>query len=473
MDVAHALERFPPGTEPVELSVVEGCKLRGFFVPAGEGAPVVLHLLGATQSPMSQISGLDTCAWSFADAGLASLVVDYSGVGSSDGERSPRNLERDALAMWHEAVRRAGGDGRRVVIRATSIGTLACAFALRHGARPASLHLIAPVFADTVVAECARDEYGWVAGWLAGALFAPVADIDLAAELERTACPLRVSTPSRGDWMADRQKATLYRITASRSQHSWMSLAQDHMSCVVVDGDPEKFDLRDARSATRVEKLDPSVIAAAWSSLSDAARTRLGELEGGADRFASALCMTRTIPTEHVAAAVVANGGHVGATCELLRTLRAVPKEGLAFDELAALYSVSDPSGELSPHALKAFAGIARLERRGLARCERPWDTLERIRDHSQACSLADRSLILKARAMSDGSPVNLEVEPGWGVDSDSALDSDVRRHAARLALKAIGIPDRVRAWDDGRVELECFVDGAWQPFEAASGPRH
>jgi hypothetical protein len=44
VDAAGALASMPPGTESVELEVEPGVHLRGFFVPARDGAPVVLHL---------------------------------------------------------------------------------------------------------------------------------------------------------------------------------------------------------------------------------------------------------------------------------------------------------------------------------------------------------------------------------------------------------------------------------------------
>jgi alpha-beta hydrolase superfamily lysophospholipase len=117
---------FPPGTEAVELPVPGGL-LRGAFVPSDPGAPVVLHLLesmGSVTYGTHHALGYPVL-WELRDRGFASLMIDYRGVGASEGWRSPRNVREDAQAMFAEARRRTGGRSHRVVLRGASFGTLA------------------------------------------------------------------------------------------------------------------------------------------------------------------------------------------------------------------------------------------------------------------------------------------------------------------------------------------------------------
>src|SRR6185369_9584719 len=111
-----------------EVEVEPGVRLRGVFVPSDPGAPVVLHLLESGGSVTSVDFPYSGVVAQLSDLGYASLILDYRGVGESDGERSVDHLRPDALAMWGEALRRAGaadGAARCVVVRATSIGSVA------------------------------------------------------------------------------------------------------------------------------------------------------------------------------------------------------------------------------------------------------------------------------------------------------------------------------------------------------------
>lgn len=162
--IETTIHSYPPGSELVELPVEEGVALRGAFVPSDPGAPVVLHFVES-----SGTVGVCSMRWleenvsvtahpqarsiysQLRHLGFASLAVDYEGVGRSDGERSVRKLKRDAMAAWDEAVRRAGGRPDRVILRGTSIGTLAVSHLLEAGCRPAGVVLTAPVLSDTVI----------------------------------------------------------------------------------------------------------------------------------------------------------------------------------------------------------------------------------------------------------------------------------------------------------------------------------
>src|SRR5688572_14866681 len=127
---------YPPGTEIRPVSKPDGQWLAGLHVPAGPGAPLVLHLSDSSGSPAGACTDFGVLALQLRELGFASLFVDYTGVGLSAGERSVKNLGPDAEAAWSAALKLVEGDPGRVIVRAISIGTIAAAKLLEAGARP-------------------------------------------------------------------------------------------------------------------------------------------------------------------------------------------------------------------------------------------------------------------------------------------------------------------------------------------------
>ena len=209
-DFQGLVDGLPPGGRRLELLVEGSTVLRGIAVPPGAGGPVVLHLLESGGSVARGVGGRGRVVRQLADVGAGSLMLDWSGVGVSTGERSNEHLRRDASAMWREAVRLAGGDQSRVIVRATSLGTLAAADLLQRGARPGAVILVAPVLAETAHHNFARDTYGSVLGGLATATMGPLLDVDLVATLGRVDVPLLVLLPSEGDpFVTDDERAAI------------------------------------------------------------------------------------------------------------------------------------------------------------------------------------------------------------------------------------------------------------------------
>ena len=97
---------FGPGAEAVKLRVGERDWLRGVFVNAGNNAPLVLHLLGGGETLTARHQVAGKVVWvgdtirELARLGLSSLVVDYRGVGRSDGHRHSRYMLADARVAW-------------------------------------------------------------------------------------------------------------------------------------------------------------------------------------------------------------------------------------------------------------------------------------------------------------------------------------------------------------------------------------
>lgn len=202
------VESFPPRTELVEIPLASGDMLRGVYVPSDPGAPVVLHLLESSGSVSSRRSyrGLLT---DLANSGFASLMVDYRGVGASDGSRSPSHLEEDAWAMWQEALRRGGGDASLVVVRSISIGSLAAASLAEHGARAAAWILIAPVRGESVVRHFAQWQFPGVLSRMASTLFRPATSVDLVSAVARMGPRLWIFSPPDDELLPPDEQAQL------------------------------------------------------------------------------------------------------------------------------------------------------------------------------------------------------------------------------------------------------------------------
>lgn len=189
----EVLGAYPAGTESVEVPVEGGGPLRGRFVPAAPGAPVVLVLLGAGDSVGYRGGACPGIAWDLKDRGFGALLLDYRGVGLSGGDRSPSHLRGDALAAYGEAVRRAGGE-ERVVVRGMSLGTLGAAALLEGGKRPAAVVLVTPVRGETVGSHYAYYAFWDPLAFLAVPFLRSVGDMDLVAAVRACPSPLLVLT---------------------------------------------------------------------------------------------------------------------------------------------------------------------------------------------------------------------------------------------------------------------------------------
>jgi len=220
------LDHLPAGAEAIEVRSDDGTKLRGVFVPAAPVAPadgpaaVVLHLLPSSTSITSGVgrrgglAGMRGMLETLASAGFASLVVDYRGVGASEGERTPRKLHEDARAMWVECLRRADGRADRVIVRAASIGTLAAAALLEAGARPAGVVMFAPIRAETIGRHGARRRKGAFLGALISPFLRRPLDVDLLEVVERLSVPGLIFVPADDHYLPEAEVALLARAAA-------------------------------------------------------------------------------------------------------------------------------------------------------------------------------------------------------------------------------------------------------------------
>ncbi len=468
-DAALAIELYPAGTERVELAAADGSKLHGILVPAGEGAPVVLHLLESSGSPTSLKLHYEVLCRQLRDLGFASLLVDYRGVGASEGEPSPRHLAEDARAMWSEALARAGGDPARVALRGISIGTLAAGLLLEEGAQPGLVLLHAPVFADSAVKRFARTRHGAFVAWWAGILFAELAPIDLPSALARCPAPLLVIAGDQDFFVSKDDRARLEAAVCGAGG-VWSSRPCGHLHGSILAHAllPEELELLVERFPP--PPLDEAEADALFAGLPEDA---LACYEHGVarERLLALARLARHADSRLRAAVALANEPDLDA----LRLLWMVEERSalgeLPFDELVQALSLDDPAGRLP---------------------------IEAIEEASLLCDLNDRFgggapdesvgfALVRVRAALEGvdSQITFSLDVGWDrarfVSSGCALVEGLRgagfpeealtRIAMRVILKGKRIPERVRIEQDGRVVLEILEEGRWRELDLDAPP--
>lgn len=429
------VDGYPSGTRLVEVPIDEEARLGGLFVPSDPGAPVVLHLL-ASGSSAGEWRGRSLLAEELADLGFASLIVDYTGVGLSPGERGAAHLERDARAAFEAAVGFAGAP-ERVVLRGTSIGSLAVATLLRDGVQPMAVVLAAPVRADTVVARAAESFYGFLGGWFAELAFRRVVDVDITSEIARVRAPLFVAG-SRNDEFVGAEHTARFERSVRAAGGVWYDAPNTgHVVLAAFSHRllPGEFEVLASAHTAPLEPRRTELLASLDGDLLDrlsadsTARARFEELA----RFVRA-----GRPRLDVAAALASREA---ADAARRRKAFLDTRHGEDVDALLALLDLEDPAGAFAwdrvETMLLVFAGL----RRELPAVREP--TIDSL----LAAAVGDEVKI-GARGTLGGAAVSASVaiqmrqlencvsEPGMSA-------ATVRRRAFRLLCKQLDVPER------------------------------
>jgi dienelactone hydrolase len=515
------LATFPPGTELVELPVEGGAVLRGVFVPGPPAAPVVLHLLEAMGSisfggmpmgtvyrtseelvapenwhaPPSALPMLDpedglprernekagcvqyNLVASLRALGFSTLIVDYEGVGASSGERSPLNLRRDARAAWDEAVRRAGGDPRRVVLRGTSLGSLAAATLLADGVEPAAVTLLAPVRAESVTENFARPDYGDAVAAFAGWFLRDPVDVDLLATLEALHVPLLVVVPADDFLLPEPERALLEQSVASaggtliarHEGHVELSIASRDLLCSEVGFYERELARwipdREAAAVTwwREHGADPATASALDAGAPAAERLR-------------AVLRGTVPPSPGLAAMLAVSDLSDVEICDLAVWAQWLPPRVWSEADASALRafaSLDDPAGRMPSVELREnLFGIATLSSLAPEELRRWVCGPQRLGEitHGPGGINVD---------MRDGSVrlIDRESQVRWipiflrdfGKQRRQLSRRDAERQAVRLTLRMAGIPERLGPdWSC----LEIWQRGLWRDLDLpAPGP--
>ncbi len=215
------LEGFPAGAERVEAFTAEGLRLRGVYVPAGAGAPLVLHLLPSEASVttgLPRMAGWPQTLEVLQRMGFASLALDYRGVGASEGDLDPTALPEDGATMWDEALRRTGGDPGRVVVRAASLGTIPAAALLERGRAPRGWILYAPIRSESIASHAPRARHGSALGLFIGLFLKRPTEVDLVEALRSSAVPVLMVAAREDPYLPEEEREMLFAVAEGRGQ---------------------------------------------------------------------------------------------------------------------------------------------------------------------------------------------------------------------------------------------------------------
>jgi len=225
------LGHFPVGSKHAELEVEDGSKLRGVYVPADDPrAPIVLHLLRSSGSVT--FGAEHAVLFELNEMGIASLMLDYRGVGASSGSRSSANLEADAIAMYGEAVRLAGGIEDRVYVRSASLGTLATALILKDGANPAGISMAVPVRSETMMQHYLKLRMPWLIRAIAQLPFTNPIDVDILQQLRRSTARLMVHTASN-EYYLPGEEMNWMRQAVEDAGGDWFRVEGNHYEIAI------------------------------------------------------------------------------------------------------------------------------------------------------------------------------------------------------------------------------------------------
>ncbi|MEM8709588.1 MAG: hypothetical protein AAGG01_01435, partial [Planctomycetota bacterium] len=274
--------------------------LRGLFVPSDRGAPIVVHFAESGGSITSSLHRRDQYA-ALSELGFASLAIDYRGVGLSDGKRSPQRLDEDALAIWEHALQLVDGDASRLVIRGTSLGTVAASSLLARGVTPGAVIAFAPVRPETVARRYGYAVFWDPLVWLVAPLLARFSEGDPLEWLTRPGVPRLVVASPRDELLGERDFG---RLSEGVEASGGTCHVPKSLSIIVFNNDPvmealgnhialtrPSFDVGDVESAflrgafpgvpdvdqrlDRLQRIGPeSAVENVWSSRDALARLK-------------------------------------------------------------------------------------------------------------------------------------------------------------------------------------------------------
>ena len=510
LDTGHEeieLERYPAGTEFVELTADDGTVLRGVYLDAGASAPVVLVFLEAAATvaqgsrfesgyylegfPAPGTGGVEDPPPDFAPGavpaepdgkylltgfgcidrlnalGASVLMVDATGVGASGGERDATHIRRDAHLAWDEAVRRAGGASSCVVLKGTSLGSLFVACLLQDGARPAAVLLVAPVRAESVVRRGGAVFYGELVAAVAAPLFADPVDADLLDAIEHSGVPVLAVVP-RADVFLPPDEQRLLREAVARAGGVFLVRHLDHVSLAIAGRQllaaERWFLIREGLVADPSARLSEEL--SAWrQALHGEPFARIGTRDVSADalepgrpaRLRLEALLSDVPPVGRGAAAGVALADLTGweQTCAL-NELRSMPDLGLDVVAVANLCALDDPAIRMWPttyttRAIPMALDDAHRLQRILALVEEAEATKARIPTIQPP---GDERPMLES--VSDPS-ASMAFYRGRGLDVAAA-----RRLLARNLMRQARLPNRIPVSDPDAAGLEVLVDGRW-----------
>lgn len=473
VDVAALrLDEYPRGTREIRLPLEDDSVLHGLFVPGSSDAPVVICLQAVGRSIAPQTEGevyfsMAPLTRQLRGLGLASLVFDYRGVGLSTGSRSPDNLLGDARAIWDEALRNVSGASHRIVLRGTSMGSLAIACLLDAGMEPGCAVLVSPIRAETVTRNAGSAKVGALLMTLVSPFLRRIVDVDIVGVLAAARIPIVVVASPRDAFLPPDEQSMMRH--ALRDPGSWVEAdsgtgleVDPILAHVIIAGLNERIpsanEIRMYKELYALDRLTSSRVPAFLQAVPPERRPDLSDEEW--ERRLRHVATRFDADAAPLAAALAVSGPprEVDEYAAWLLNLHRAVVDGLSFESALRLISLEDPSGELRMDWLVQLSVLfsSYKEARSLEtviKLYHRWSGSDPEVTTADPPSISEKVLRWMLRRIKDG----LASDP-------SLTDVDRKRLLLRILAKANGIPDRVSRVSSSVVELQ--MNGHWQSVE-------
>lgn len=321
---------------------------------------------------------------------------------------------------------------------------------------------ILPVFADTVAARFARATMSPLMGWVAAELFRPAAEVVLDESLARFPGPALVITSAEDELTSPAERDRL--ATALRPGHEMCLLPGRH---VLLAARARWLFGEELHLFRNFFRPDPAPrLARVFAELPPELTSRFPEHSEARARLAALAACQRETAVAWIAAAALAIDDPESAA-RMLWCLRRRPYPELDFDDLVAVLSLADPSGELPIGTIEDCSLYGDLARR--FKQVHLWLGPELVA--STAWNHGAFPIVHFRIRLDGGLRADVRSQPKglWdALRSRCASDADAVRQYVRVVLKGERVPERLVPDGAGGSCLEYFDEegGSWEPLD-------
>jgi hypothetical protein len=370
--------------------------------------------------------------------------------------------------MWDEALRRVDGDPARVVLRCTSIGTLAVLAPLERGAAPAGVILLLPVLPETVTGRGAAAFYGRFAGLVARATFRRAVDQDLFDILRRARVPW-LAVQAEHDQMTSAAERVAIDAAIAGAGGRAERLDDDHFISTLVLRAPCDAEVRYLTEVVTGVRDAP----ARWTRFLDLLP---GERKDAVLADAALVERLRGISAwshdgDWRTILAVAGSFDDGLSAVRMRWWLSEHRYGKrGFEELECIADLDDPAGRIPMEVLLEASKLEDLSTRTFSM--RPVFGLAEIENMARGARADGDDASASVWCTIAGRKSSVELHPGKllaRLRAHGLAEADARRQLARALLKTYGFPDRWARAADGTIEVQCLAEGEWHPMQPDS----
>lgn len=137
--------------EDVQLETRDGVRLHGWWVPREEAAATLIFFHGNAGNVSHRLDSIRV----FHELGLAVMIIDYRGYGSSEGRPNEEGTYLDAEAAWRHVTETRGIPPEEIVLFGRSLGAAVAAWLAAH--QPAAGLIVESAF--TSVPDLGQELY--------------------------------------------------------------------------------------------------------------------------------------------------------------------------------------------------------------------------------------------------------------------------------------------------------------------------